>query len=95
MGPPDLNPFDQCPQNGAPIQPIYLIQILPHLGSKIFEATDNQLELIPQGGFICELLLLLFHLGDPLSLSLEPGLEFAFVDETFGLAVYQPGDPLS
>jgi hypothetical protein len=75
--------------------PVGSIELLGDLTGELFQATDQQPEILVRRGVVGELSSLLLKTGEALPQARDPWLKLLLVDEAFGVAVDQPGHPLT
>ena len=75
--------------------PIGGVELLGDLTGELFQATDQQAEILVQRGLVGELASLLLKTGEALPQARDPWLELLLLDEAFRVAVDQPGQPLA
>ena len=75
--------------------PVGGAELVGDLAGELFQATDQQPEILAQGGVVSELASVLVEAGQTLPQPRDPWLELLLVDEAFCVAIDQPGQPLA
>ena len=75
--------------------PISGVELLGDLAGELFQAPDQQPEILVPRGFVGEVARLLLKAGQALAQARDPWFELLLVDESLRVAVDQPGQALA